>query len=97
MAEVCPVVVSSRIIACVDRRVSCGLRALRQVSAHAADYGLTLGQRVCAEKSNEVTAIAELLPTLALEGAVVTIDAMGCQTAPLQGRSPDWAAITCSP
>ncbi|MBK9218804.1 MAG: transposase [Uliginosibacterium sp.] len=39
-----------------------------------------MGQR-CEEKSNEITAIAELLPALALKGAVVTIDAMGCQTA----------------
>jgi predicted transposase YbfD/YdcC len=54
---------------------------LHQVSAYAADYGLTLGQRACEEKSNEITAIEELLPALALEGAVVTIDAMGCQTA----------------
>ncbi|MCW5235973.1 ISAs1 family transposase [Verminephrobacter eiseniae] len=50
-------------------------------SAYAAEYGLTLGQLACQEKSNEITAIGELLPTLALEGAVVTIDAMGCQTA----------------
>lgn len=47
----------------------------------AADYGLTLGQVACEEKSNEITAIGELLPMLALEGAVVTSDAMGCQTA----------------
>jgi predicted transposase YbfD/YdcC len=86
MAEVCPAV-SGRIIAIDGKalrgsaRASCGLRALHQVSAYAAEYGLTLGQRACAEKSNEITAIAELLPTLALEGAVVTIDAMGCQTA----------------
>jgi hypothetical protein len=58
-----------------------GLRSLHMVSAHAAEYGLTLGQQACAEKSNEITAIAELLPTLALEGAVLTIDAMGCQSA----------------
>lgn len=58
-----------------------GLRSLHMVSAYAAEYGLTLGQRACAQKSNEITAIAELLPTLALEGAVVSIDAQGCQTA----------------
>ena len=58
-----------------------GLRALHQVSAYAAEYGLTLGQRACEEKSNEITAIEDLLPCLALQGAVVTIDAMGCQTA----------------
>ena len=62
-------------------RPACGLRALHQVSAYAAEYGLTLGQLACQEKSNEITAIGELLPTLAPEGAVVTIDAMGCQSA----------------
>ncbi|MBK9027195.1 MAG: ISAs1 family transposase [Propionivibrio sp.] len=62
-------------------RAERGLRALHQVSAYAADYGLTLGQRTSEEKSNEITAIEALLPALALEGAVVTIDAMGCQTA----------------
>lgn len=40
-----------------------------------------MGQRICEEKSNESAAIEERLPALALEGAVVTIDAMGCQTA----------------
>ncbi|MCW5263055.1 ISAs1 family transposase [Verminephrobacter eiseniae] len=62
-------------------RPACGLRALHQVSAYAAEYGLTLGPLACQEKSNEITAIGELLPTLALEGAVVNIDAMGCQSA----------------
>ena len=38
------------------------------MSAYAADYGLTLGQRTCKEKSNEITAILKLLPALALEG-----------------------------
>ncbi len=51
------------------------------IAAYATDYGLTPGQRACEEKSNEITAIEELLPALALEGTVVTIDAMGCQTA----------------
>jgi hypothetical protein len=41
--------------------------------------GLVLGQRATAEKSNEKTAIPELLATLALEGCIVTIDAMGTQ------------------
>jgi predicted transposase YbfD/YdcC len=86
MNAVCPAV-AGRVIAIDGKalrgsaRSGCGLRALHQVSAYAADYGLTLGQRACEEKSNEITAIAELLPVLALEGAVVTIDAMGCQTA----------------
>ena len=52
---------------------------LHLVSAFAADAGLILGQRATAEKSNEKTAIPELLATLALEGCIVTIDAMGTQ------------------
>lgn len=52
---------------------------LHLVSAFAADAGLVLGQRATAEKSNEKTAIPELLATLALEGCIVTIDAMGTQ------------------
>jgi hypothetical protein len=51
------------------------------VSAFAAGSGVVLGQRMTAEKSNEITAIPELLATLALAGSVVTIDAMGTQTA----------------
>ncbi|MBS0368542.1 MAG: ISAs1 family transposase [Proteobacteria bacterium] len=54
---------------------------LHLVSAFAADIGLVLGQTATAEKSNEITAIPELLATLALNGCVVTIDAMGTQTA----------------
>src|SRR5690606_32097645 len=46
----------------------------------AAGMGVVLGQTATAEKSNEITAIPELLATLALEGCVVTIDAMGTQT-----------------
>lgn len=86
MGEVCPAV-NGRVIAIDGKalrgsaRSGRGLRALHQVSAYAAEYGLTLGQRACEEKSNEITAIEALLPALALEGAVVTIDAMGCQTA----------------
>lgn len=58
-----------------------GQRALHVVSAYASEVGLVLGQQRCEEKSNEITAIAALLPDLALEGCIVTIDAMGCQTA----------------
>lgn len=50
------------------------------VSAWAAEQGITLGQRKVDAKSNEITAIPELLEVLAVEGCVVTIDAMGCQT-----------------
>jgi predicted transposase YbfD/YdcC len=53
---------------------------LHLVSAFAADIGLVLGQTATAEKSNEITAIPELLATLALKGCIVTIDAMGTQT-----------------
>lgn len=49
------------------------------VSAWAANNGLVLGQVKVQEKSNEITAIPELLSALQLEGCVVTIDAMGCQ------------------
>jgi predicted transposase YbfD/YdcC len=52
---------------------------LHLVSAFAAQAGLVLGQRATAAKSNEKTAIPELLATLALEGCIVTIDAMGTQ------------------
>jgi len=50
------------------------------VSAWACRQRLVLGQEVCAEKSNEITAIPALLERLELTGALVTIDAMGCQT-----------------
>jgi predicted transposase YbfD/YdcC len=52
---------------------------LHLVSAWASDQGLVLGQRAVDGKSNEITAIPELLDTLHLEGAIVTLDAMGCQ------------------
>jgi predicted transposase YbfD/YdcC len=60
-----------------DRRT--GASALHVVSAWVAERGLTLGQVVTEEKSNEITAIPELLKTLEIHGATVTIDAMGCQ------------------
>lgn len=53
---------------------------LHLVSAFACGMGVVLGQTATAEKSNEITAIPELLAKLALEGCVVTIDAMGTQT-----------------
>jgi predicted transposase YbfD/YdcC len=56
-----------------------GLGALHAVSVWASEYGLSLGQVACAEKSNEITAIPEVLKLVDVEGAVVTIDAMGCQ------------------
>ena len=49
------------------------------ISAWSSQQRLVLGQRKVADKSNEITAIPELLQLLQLHGAVVTIDAMGCQ------------------
>ncbi len=49
------------------------------VSAFAARQRLVLGQVKVAEKSNEIVAIPKLLDLLAIEGAIITIDAMGCQ------------------
>jgi len=53
--------------------------AVHMVSAFAAHQRLVLGQVRVADKSNEIVAIPKLLDLLALEGAVVTIDAIGCQ------------------
>ena len=58
-----------------------GKGAIHMVSAFAAGQRLVLGQVKVAEKSNEITAIPKLLDMLAVEGAIVTIDAMGCQRA----------------
>lgn len=61
-------------------------RALRQgqgppvmISAWARENGLVLGQLQVSEKSNEITAVPELLRALELAGCIVTLDAMGCQ------------------
>jgi predicted transposase YbfD/YdcC len=56
-----------------------GLKALHLVSAWAVENQLSLGQVAIDEKSNEITAIPRLLALLELNGALVTIDAMGCQ------------------
>lgn len=60
-----------------------GLKALHTLSAYATNARLTLAQLSVPEKTNEITAIPELLDQLAdarqLQGALVTIDAMGCQ------------------
>jgi predicted transposase YbfD/YdcC len=58
-----------------------GLGPLHVVTAWAGEYGLALGQEPCAEKSNEITAIPELLKKIDVRGGVVTIDAMGAQKA----------------
>jgi predicted transposase YbfD/YdcC len=56
-----------------------GKKALNVVSAWASEQSVVLGQVRCEEKSNEITAIPELLKILMLEGCIVTIDAIGCQ------------------
>jgi predicted transposase YbfD/YdcC len=53
--------------------------SIHMVSAFAARRRLVLGQVKVAEKSNEIIAIPKLLDMLAIEGAIITIDAMGCQ------------------
>lgn len=55
--------------------------ALHMVSAWASENGLALGQVKTSDKSNEITAIPELLEVLDVSGCIVTIDAMGCQRA----------------
>jgi predicted transposase YbfD/YdcC len=72
----------------IDGKTLCGshqrckdIKALHIVNAYSCANGLTLGQIKVDSKSNEITAIPELLKILALNGGTVTIDAMGCQTA----------------
>ncbi|MBV8462428.1 MAG: ISAs1 family transposase, partial [Acidimicrobiales bacterium] len=54
-----------------------GLGALHAVSVWASEYGLSLGQVACGEKSNAITAIPELLRLVDINGAIITLDAMG--------------------
>lgn len=70
----------------VDGKTVCGSgaggeQAIHMVSAFATELGLVLGQEKVASKSNEITAIPELLDALYLKGFLVSIDAMGCQKA----------------
>ena len=58
-----------------------GLGALHSVTLWASEFGLTLAQVAIEEKSNEITAIPELLKLIDIKGAIITIDAMGTQTA----------------
>jgi predicted transposase YbfD/YdcC len=55
-------------------------RAFHMISAFASEAGLVLGQRKVDGKSNEITAIPQLLDVLDIRGATITLDAMGCQT-----------------
>jgi len=62
-----------------DRKHNLG--ALFLVSAWSVEYGVSLGQLATEEKSNEITAIPELINNIDVAGAIVTIDAAGCQKA----------------
>ena len=73
-------------IVCIDGKTMRGNkrkdgRASHIVSAWCREDGFCLGQRAVEEKSNEITAIPELLDKIQINGQVVTIDAMGTQTA----------------
>jgi predicted transposase YbfD/YdcC len=75
------------VIACDGKTVrrshdrGAGKAPVHMVSAWASAQHLVLGQRVVDEKSNEITAIPALLALLLVKGCIVTLDAMGCQTA----------------
>ena len=56
-----------------------GKSAIHMVSAWASANGMVLGQVKTNEKSNEITAIPELIKSLEIQGCIITIDAMGCQ------------------
>ena len=68
---------------CLDGKTLRGSRtgeqAVHLMSAYAAKARLVLAQQAVADKTNEMTAIPELWSLLELEGALVSIDAMGCQ------------------
>jgi predicted transposase YbfD/YdcC len=64
-----------------SRRSKGAKAAIHMVSAFAARQRLVLGQVKVADKANEIVAIPKLLDMLAIEGAIITIDAMGCQRA----------------
>lgn len=71
-------------IVAIDGKTARGSRdreqaAIHMVSAFVCDRGITLGQWKTEEKSNEITAVPELIDVLDLKGATVTLDAMGCQ------------------
>ncbi len=62
-----------------SKKSASGKEALNVVSAWASEQSVVLGQVKCEEKSNEITAIPELLKIIEITGCIVTIDAMGCQ------------------
>lgn len=64
---------------CASRCAQKGLKALHIVSAWSCANGISLGQLAVDQKTNEIQAIPEILETIVVSDAVVTIDAMGCQ------------------
>lgn len=72
-----------------DRRAGYG--PLHLVSAWATTTGVALGQVQVADHANEIVALPQLPETLVLDGAIVTIDAIGCQTAVTQAIVAGWA------
>jgi hypothetical protein len=62
-----------------SHQTSKGLKGLHVISSWSCANGLSLGQTKAGGKSNKISAIPELLSKLILEGAIVTMDAMGCQ------------------
>ncbi len=73
-------------IICIDGKTMCGnkvkeMKANHIVSAWCYDDGFCLGQKAVGEKSNEITANPKLLDTINIKGNIITIDAMGAQTA----------------
>src|ERR687889_1601905 len=69
---------------------------LHLVSAWTSDQGLVLGQREVDGKSNEITAVPELLDALHLDGSIVTLDAMGCQkdiAARIRAKAADYLVV----
>lgn len=62
-----------------SKRVSHGLKALHIVNAWSCVNGISLGQLVVDDKTNEITVIPDILKKLCIEGAIITLDAMGCQ------------------
>ena len=82
MSQLCPALAG--LVVAIDGKTvrgshQRGQRAVHLASAYGAGLGMVLGQIRTAEKSNEITAIPELLNALLLKAAIVTIDAMGCQ------------------
>ena len=82
----------------IDGKTICGSgndkhKAYHVVSAWVAENQITLGQLAAEEKSNEITAIPELIDMLDIKGSTVTIDAMGCQkqiAAKICGKNADY-------